>query len=107
MIKTHWAPQLVGRAAWVELFLRFPSCCLRVAFVLPSCCLRVAFVGNLNVSTNSQPMKASEGALESSYRAVSGLDAGWVRGVGLVEQWRHHVAPVVECLRAIGDQWLP
>ena len=25
-------------------------------------------------------MKASEGALESSYRAVSGLDAGWVRG---------------------------
>ena len=48
--------------------------------MLPSCCLGVAFVGNLNVSTNSQPMKASEDALESSYRAVSGLDAGWVRG---------------------------
>ena len=48
--------------------------------MLPWCCLRGPFVGNLNVSNNGQPMKASEGALESSYRAVSGLDAGWVRG---------------------------
>ena len=96
MSRTHWAPQLVDRAASVQLFLRFPWCCLGVAFI-----------GNLTVSTNSQPMKASEGALESSCRAVSGLDAGWVRGGVLGEQWRHHVAPVVECLRAIGDQWLP
>ena len=92
MSRTHWTPQLVGRAASVQLFLRFSSCCLGVALVLPWYCLAVAFVGNLNVSTNSQPMKASEGALESSYRAVSGLDSGWVRGGVLVEKWRHHVA---------------
>ena len=69
MRRTRCTPQLVDRAASVQLFLRFPWCCLRCPFV-----------GNLNVSNNGQPMKASEGALESSYRAVSGLDAGWVRG---------------------------
>ena len=65
MSRTHWAPQLVDRAASVQLFLRFPWCCLGVAFV-----------GNLNVSTNSQPMKASEGVLERTFRVVNSLDAG-------------------------------
>ena len=50
------------------------------SFVVPSWYLRGTFVGNLNVSTNTQPMKASEGALESSVRVVNGLGAGWARG---------------------------
>ena len=48
--------------------------------------------GKTHNYTRTQRTKASEGALESSCRVVNGLDAGWVGGVDLVEQWRHHVA---------------
>ena len=53
--------------------------------------IRVLY-GKTHNSTCTQHKKASEGALESSCRAVNGLGAAWVGGVGLVEQWRHHVA---------------
>ena len=49
--------------------------------------------GKTHNYTRTQRTKASEGALESSCRDVNGLDAGRVGGVGLVEQWRSHVAP--------------
>ena len=67
--RTSWTSRIVDRTAGVQLFLRFPSRCLRGTFV-----------GNLHVSTNAQPMQSIEGALESSCRVVNGLGAGWARG---------------------------
>jgi len=68
----------------VQLYLRSPM------WVLHGCYMGA--IWDLHNSTCTQHKKASEGALESSCRALNGLDAGWVGGVGLVEQWRHHVA---------------
>ena len=86
MYRTSWAPWLVGGAARVRLFLRFPTWSLHGRYMVATWSLHGRYTGNSHNSTSTQRKEANEGALESSCRAANGLIAGWVRGGGLVEQ---------------------